>query len=322
MTTAPPQRQHGVPKSSSSAPSGPSRFEASPWPAAFAPRLFFFFRDWWHKGYTKTQLMHTHTHDVQLIHKRYQKWCTDEIQKIHMKYTRKTNKLSWRHLDVFHVGQVCFALSLRPGVLLPPVRLEALMPMSHDAVQPPRSLVIISYIYILIYKIYSNQSTTVFLMVHVNSWDSQKPVHPESLEAETTANSLWTFMVLCHWPPAQQLLAVVQHEPATNCFAHGIPCDGPWHPSHVFHLRDLASASTASPRIRLVWDSSAHRFYQMLRAETIQRMSAILTLWNLQTINYLEIFKKSAWFMSLQGLHVSYAIVATLRINTFMIFIE
>lgn len=90
----------------------------------------------------------THTHDVQLIHKRYQKWCTDEIQKIHMKYTRKTNKLSWRHLDVFHVGQVCFALSLRPGVLLPPVRLEALMPMSHDAVQPPRSLVIISYIYI------------------------------------------------------------------------------------------------------------------------------------------------------------------------------
>jgi hypothetical protein len=54
--------------------------------------------------------MHTHTHDVQLIHKRYQKWCTLEIQKIHMIYTRKTNKLSWRHLDVF---------SCWPGVFRP-----------------------------------------------------------------------------------------------------------------------------------------------------------------------------------------------------------
>ena len=180
--TAPPQRQHGVPKSSSSAPSGPSRFEASPWPAAFAPRLFFFFRsDWWHKGYTDTtDSTDAHTHMMY-------NWYTKDIKSdAHLKYRRytwNTHEKQINYLGVilmfFHVGQVCFALSLRPGVLLPPVRLEALMPMSHDAVQPPRSPVIISYIYI--YYIYSNQSTTVFLMVHVNSWDSQKPVHPESL---------------------------------------------------------------------------------------------------------------------------------------------
>ena len=133
-----------------------------------------------------------------------------------MKYTRKTHKLFWRHLDVYHVGQVCFALSLRPGVLLPPVRLEALMPMSHDTVQPPRSPVIISCIISIVtnQQRYSQDASREFLGLRktcaswiFGSWNYGKlslnfhgSVPLASSAATSCRRSAWTcYTLLCPW---------------------------------------------------------------------------------------------------------------------------
>lgn len=58
--------------------------------------LLFFRSDWWHKGYTDTTDAHTHTHDVQVIHKRY-------TRDAHMKYRRYTWNTHEKQINYFGV---------------------------------------------------------------------------------------------------------------------------------------------------------------------------------------------------------------------------
>ena len=239
-----------------------------------------------------------------------------------MKYTRKTNKLSWRHLDVF---------SCWPGVFRPEPStwcsastseawsLDAYESWCSTTPEIPCDNIIYIYIYIYIISIVTNQQRyswwfTWILGTHKNlcilnlCWNYGKlslnfhgSVPLASSAATSCRRSAWTFYtLLCPWDTMWRSMTSIT---CVSSAGSGL-C--------------LYSFASNKARVRLL---SA----QILsNAESGNNSENVSHSYPLKPTNnqLLGDIKKSAWFMSLQGLHVSYAIVATLRINTFMIFIE